>query len=252
MPIDASCEASLSAYVEEMPDWVVLSSLGKGSKAEVFLVRDHRGNKFALKKFYPKEMFGPEFSFLFDEEGVRRSAREEWNAGQSLQHPVFIKLFEFDPGKTSYLLMEWVDGQTLLDTPYSSLDPQTTVNLLFDAIQGLQFAFKEGWIHHDMGSDNFMIDQQNRLKFIDLEGFDKLSDDEDVSLEEYRGIIVFFLKNIIDRGAFSDEQRELLATFFQTCGKGIAWDAPINTHSGPIFIAFLERVKDQLLSFSRI
>ena len=240
-----------SAYVEEMPAWVVLSSLGKGSKGEVFLVRDREGNRLALKKMYPKESVSAELAcYLFDEEGVRHSAREEWEASQHLRYPLFVKIYEFHPGKETYLLMEWVDGKTLDEVPYASLDPKIALNLLLEAIEGLQFAFNEGWIHHDLGSDNLMVDNSYHLKFIDLEGFDKLTDDEDMSLEEYRDQMIFVLERFISKGIFTKEQKEKLDTIFKAACEEGPWDGPVNSDSGPIFISFLEKIKTQILSFS--
>src|SRR5439155_12225517 len=83
-----------------------ISLLGAGGMGEVYLAQDTRlGRKAAIKLL-------PAF-FIKDEERVRRF-KQEARAASALNHPNVATIYEIgESGETTYIAMEYVEGQTL-------------------------------------------------------------------------------------------------------------------------------------------
>lgn len=172
--------------------------LGSGNKGIVYLAEDGSGQKYALKIYrsaeelieqgIPKEIV----PYYFDERGRSRLAQREYELGQILTHPAFVKVYGLVmiEGKSA-IVMEYIDGKVL------SYNEGVGFQI---AVEGLIFALERGYKSSDLYSENAMIDAQGRFKFIDLDSFDKVEDPiEDDTVEESLNSHRFFLKDLLDR-----------------------------------------------------
>ncbi|MDX1384134.1 MAG: serine/threonine-protein kinase, partial [Thermoanaerobaculia bacterium] len=142
--------------------------LGSGGMGEVFAALDvESGKRVALKVLPPA---------VAADEAVRERFRREARAVAKLRHPGIARLYEFgeaeeagSAGKTLYLAMELVRGETL-QTRYSLAPPghDEFVDLATQLAAALQAAHDAGVIHRDLKPANVRIDAAGRTKILDF------------------------------------------------------------------------------------
>ena len=148
----------------ELPDYRVLSLLGRGGMGAVYLVeaRDS-GQKYALKMLAPSlEEAEPGFVGRF-----RREAR----LLQRLSHPRIVALR--NTGETSrgsfFYVMEWVDGEDLArmmrQTRISQGEAMAIIRQICEAVA---FAHAHGVLHRDLKPSNILLSRQGAVKVADF------------------------------------------------------------------------------------
>ncbi len=233
--------------------WKKLQSLGKGDQAEVFLVEEKSGYFFALKCFFSKEeqasRLPPEtLPFLFKDDGTPISALHEWEVAQQLRHPNLLQYRELTRGSETTLLMEYVQGKILSDIPSKTFDLPTTLTLLAEAADVLQYAFSKGWIHRDLHSTNAMVDNGQHLKLIDLASFEPLetSVEDDETLEEQQKCLWYFFSSILEKGNLTAEQKEKIVQILNAPFVSPYWEARKQNRLSPkaasLFAAALREI----------
>src|SRR4030088_1979999 len=141
----------------------VLSRLGSGGMADVFLAEDQQlGRKVALKLLHRRFAADPDFV-----ERVRREAQ----AAAGLQHPNVVSVY--DRGNfedTYYIAMEYLPGRTLkqLIRDEAPLDPVRAIEISIQILKAARFAHRRGVIHRDLKPHNVMIDETDHVKVTDF------------------------------------------------------------------------------------
>jgi serine/threonine protein kinase len=96
---------------------------------------------------------------------------QEYMAAKQLNHPNIVKALEFgDAGSTPYLVMEFVDGQSLGKKieREGKMAERDAVKLIAQVAQGLHRAHKERLIHRDVKPDNILVSHDGQAKLADL------------------------------------------------------------------------------------
>src|SRR2546421_3220759 len=141
----------------------VLSRLGAGGMADVFLAEDQQlGRKIALKLLHRRFAEDPGF--------VERFRREAQSAA-GLQHPNVVSVYDrgaYDG--TYYIAMEYLPGRTLKqvirqDAP---LDPIRAIDLTIQILKAARFAHRHGVIHRDLKPHNVIVDDAGHVKVTDF------------------------------------------------------------------------------------
>ena len=141
----------------------VLSRLGAGGMADVFLAEDQQlGRKVALKLLHRRFAEDPGFVERF---------RREAQAAAGLQHPNVVSVY--DRGKydgTYYIAMEYLPGRTLkqLIREDAPLDPVRAIDLTIQILKAARFAHKRGVIHRDLKPHNVIVDESDHAKVTDF------------------------------------------------------------------------------------
>jgi eukaryotic-like serine/threonine-protein kinase len=141
----------------------VLSRLGAGGMADVFLAEDQQlGRKVALKLMYRRFSEDPGFVERF---------RREAQAAAGLQHPNVVSVF--DRGSydgTYYIAMEYLPGRSLkqLIREEAPLDPVRAINITLQILKAARFAHRRGVIHRDLKPHNVIIDESDHAKVTDF------------------------------------------------------------------------------------
>jgi serine/threonine protein kinase len=141
----------------------VISRLGAGGMAEVFLAEDQQlGRKVALKLLYRRFAEDPGFVERF-----RREAR----AAAGLQHPNVVSVYDrgsYDD--TYYIAMEYLPGRTLkqLIRQEAPLDPVRAIDITIQILKAARFAHRRGVIHRDLKPHNVIIDDSDHAKVTDF------------------------------------------------------------------------------------
>src|ERR1700682_6119572 len=127
------------------------SALGAGGQGEVYRARDVRLNRTVAIKILPSHLSSnPEAEQRFD-----REAR----AISSLSHPNVCHLYDVGSHDgTSYLVMEYLEGETLADRLRKGPLPlEQVLRYGAEISDGLERAHKGGQVHRDLKPGNIML-----------------------------------------------------------------------------------------------
>lgn len=106
-----------------------------------------------------------------DDDGERTFFVEARAAGM-LQHPHIVSLYDAGiEGDLSYIVMEYIDGQTLLPLcrakgPLAPLEQ--VVDIIFKCATALDFAHGKGVLHRDIKPSNIMLTRDGTPKLMDF------------------------------------------------------------------------------------
>ncbi|MBP3955226.1 serine/threonine protein kinase [Gemmata sp. G18] len=164
--------------------YVIQDLLGRGGMGAVYLGEHLELNrKVALKVLAPVR---GEAQQLATERFLR-----EARAAAALDHPNIVRVFDVARhNETPYLVMEFVDGETLQETldRDGSVPPEVAAEYVSQAASGLQHAHERGFIHRDIKPANLIRDRFGVVKVLDM-GLARSGSDEDK------------LTEVLDRGA---------------------------------------------------
>ncbi len=144
--------------------YAVLDQLGRGGMGAVYLGEHLDLNrKVAIKVLAPAKGDGQHLAA----ERFLREAR----AAAALDHPNIVRVFDVSwYNDTPYLVMEYVDGETLqqmLDrdgsVPFGAAAEYTA-----QAAAGLQHAHERGFVHRDIKPANLILDRSGVVKVLDM------------------------------------------------------------------------------------
>ncbi|MGU3436319.1 Stk1 family PASTA domain-containing Ser/Thr kinase [Actinomycetes bacterium M1A6_2h] len=141
--------------------------LGFGGMSEVHLARDIRlGRDVAIKVLRQDLARDPTFYLRF--------RREAQNAA-ALNHPAIVAVYdtgeaETDTGPLPYIVMEYVDGDTLRDIVRSEgpMPPKRAMEVFADVCAALDFSHRNGIVHRDVKPANVMINRAGAVKVMDF------------------------------------------------------------------------------------
>jgi beta-lactam-binding protein with PASTA domain/predicted Ser/Thr protein kinase len=141
----------------------VISRLGSGGMADVFLAEDQQlGRRVALKLLHGRFAADPDFVERF-----RREAR----AAAGLQHPNVVSVY--DRGSwddTYYIAMEYLPGRSLkeLIKQEAPVDPVRAIDITIQILKAARFAHRRGVIHRDLKPHNVIVDDADQAKVTDF------------------------------------------------------------------------------------
>src|SRR5262245_17349623 len=96
---------------------------------------------------------------------------QEFRAASRLDHPNIVRAIDYgDDGRTPYLVMEFVDGESLgqkLERE-GAMSEADAIRLIAQVAQGLHRAHKQGLIHRDVKPDNILVTPDGQAKLADL------------------------------------------------------------------------------------
>lgn len=156
---------------ERLGDFRLIRELGRGGMGVVYLARDEALNRLvAIKRLT--------VSGRLASEGLRRFQTEA-RALARLHHPAVVPIYHVgDAGGEPFLIMEWVDGETLADRlareqseGAQRVDPERLgqlAELLATVADGLEHAHQKEIIHRDVKPSNVLIDSEGRARLTDF------------------------------------------------------------------------------------
>lgn len=148
--------------------YLIQSPLGEGGMAVVY-----RANHIQMERTVViKVMQG---WLLSNRNSVERFERE-CKLTAKLNHPNIVSVYDVGTinGKEPYLVMEFIDGESLADKidKNGALPYTTTANIIIQICRGLQEAHSNGIIHRDLKPDNVLLqhksDRPDWVKIVDF------------------------------------------------------------------------------------
>lgn len=145
----------------------VLSVLGAGGMAKVYLAQDSRlGRKVALKVLPADAVKNPE--------RVRRFEQEA-RAASALNHPNILTIYDIgDVDSTKFIATEFVEGETVRELLIQPVPLLRALDIGLQAAAALATAHAAGIVHRDIKPENIMVRPDGFVKVLDF-GLAKLT-----------------------------------------------------------------------------
>ncbi len=153
------CEADEQTLVPESgvprvieDKYVVTRLLGRGGMGSVYLATQKRLNRPVAIKVL--------LSHLVGSSSMRTRFEREARIVARLRHPAIVTIHDFGllPSGHAYLVMEYLDGDTLRKTISSGPQPvDSALELLCTVGEAIDAAHRAGVIHRDLKPENIMI-----------------------------------------------------------------------------------------------
>jgi serine/threonine-protein kinase len=154
----------------------ILAEIGRGSMGAVFQARDPKIDRVVAIKTISVPGASPEVIAQYGQ----RFFREAQAAGK-LTHPGIVTVYDVDedqPTRTPFIVMEYVAGQSLdrlaASSPEGRLPLDTSLELLQQVAEALDYAHSHGIVHRDIKPSNIIVTEEGRAKIADF-GIAKLS-----------------------------------------------------------------------------
>lgn len=149
-------------------DYVLVDILGYGGMGTVYIARHTQtGQPVAIK------LLGDQTKH---DSGIRARFQLEAKAGMKLDHAKLVRTLELGTvqelyGETEYMVMELVQGVTLLEGIHFSNGPlkyDAAADVICQAAEGLGYLHEKGMVHRDVKPDNILIEVNGNAKLLDF------------------------------------------------------------------------------------
>jgi len=151
--------------------------IGRGGMSEVYRGRDERLGRDVAVKVLRADLAG--------DPAVRARFHREVRRAAALNHPAIVAVY--DTGETAgqtgpvpYIVMEYVDGDTLRDVVKREgpLPPRRAMEIVADVCAALDFAHRHGIVHRDVRPATIMVTRAGAVKVMDFGGARTGTDDQ--------------------------------------------------------------------------
>ena len=179
--------------------------VGTGGMAVVYRALDTRENKVVAIKVLRKE-------YESDMEFVRRFSREAEAAAQ-VSHENIVNLLDVGiEGDTRYIVMEYIDGQTLKEMIQAegSIHPDVALRMTIRILAAVDHAHRNGIVHRDIKPQNILVDKNGLVKVADF-GIARLKTAQTTQVDPNGTAMgsVHYLSPEQAKGEVADEQSDL-------------------------------------------
>ena len=141
----------------------VLYMIGAGTFARVYrAVHRETGRVVAVKVLRRRHRDDPRQVEQFLREG---------KMGLQLRHPNIVSIYDIvNDSRTPYLVMEFVEGETLREILKirKQFDPISALKIMADVCSGLDHASRLGITHRDLKLSNVLVSASGRCKLVDF------------------------------------------------------------------------------------
>lgn len=154
-------DPSIITDAPAIPGYTILSQLGEGGMATVFLaIQESFGRKVALKVLMPKGQQDSSFNERFARE-ARIVAR--------LSHPNIIPVYDVGQiGDYHYISMEYLNGKDLSGRIRRGMKVGEIIRVTRDIALALDFAHRKGYVHRDVKPDNILFREDGAAVLTDF------------------------------------------------------------------------------------
>lgn len=144
----------------------ILNKLGEGGMGAVYLAEHTILGRRAAIKFLKDAN-----TSALDRQHLRARFLREAHALSTFSHPRIASVYDY--GETQdgnpYIIMEWVDGQTLSDLLRNGkLSLSRALEIIEDVAEALAEAHRHGIIHRDIKPSNIVINERGQVKVVDF------------------------------------------------------------------------------------
>ena len=156
--------------LERIGDYTLLAPLGSGAAGQVYSATPivdkpfaKVGDLLAIKVYKPEILLEPKQA-----ERIRR----EFKVGSDILHPRLVTIYEVHEAgvEPPFLVMEWVDGMTILEWAkmYHPVPSNFLLQLSRELVSGIAELHAHDFIHRDLKPSNAMISSTFHVKIMDF------------------------------------------------------------------------------------
>lgn len=153
--------------MEHLGRYEILGELGRGAMGTVYRARDPKIDRVVALKTINLAGINPA-----EEEAFRQRFVREAQAAGKLSHPSIVTIYdvgEEETSKTPYIVMEFIEGQTLEDLARGERLPiQSSLTLVEQVAEALAYAHDRQIIHRDIKPANIIVTPDGRAKITDF------------------------------------------------------------------------------------
>jgi serine/threonine protein kinase len=148
----------------EIPGCKILSELGEGGAAKVYLgIQENLNRKVAIKVLHPHLLKNKEIAERF---------KKEAKAAANLSHSSIVQIFDIGKaGNYHYIVMEYLEDslrERLERDPERKMPPELALSIVEKIMQALDYAHLRGVYHRDLKPDNIMFKHDNTPVIVDF------------------------------------------------------------------------------------
>ncbi len=146
-----------------MDFYEIISLLGEGSYAKVYLGKSVLCEEFVAIKCYNKTKIGSSSTFT--------RIIQEIELMRNLDHPNVIKIYEiFENSKFIFIVLEYVDNGDLLSymKKYGTFTEQHYIPIFFQILNALNYLHSLNILHRDIKLDNILLNKEGEVKICDF------------------------------------------------------------------------------------
>jgi serine/threonine protein kinase len=146
--------------------FTIISQFSQGSMSRVYRAVDNESGRTICLKVQHKEKTAAAASRV-----TTAGRLSEGEIAVKIVHPNVVRTFEY--GETNrneyYIVMEFIDGVSVQYLRESkSLTYARKLEVLSQAAEGLAEVHARGFIHHDFGPKNLLVNREEQVKLIDF------------------------------------------------------------------------------------
>lgn len=135
-------------------------------------IKEYLPQAFALRSSKSGEVFAkPDKAGEYFQMGLTRFLEEARTLAKFQQHPGIVSVLSFFPAfGTGYMVMEYVEGQTLKNylQRHGRLNWTQTLDIFMQIMDALRAVHKAGLLHGDIAPDNIYLCNDGRIKLLDF------------------------------------------------------------------------------------
>jgi serine/threonine protein kinase len=149
--------------MQTIGNYELLEKVAEGGMGSVWRARHAETGQIVAIKIMPAHMAS--------NPTLLRRFEQEFRAASRLDHPNIVRALDYgDTGHTPYLVMEFVEGESLGQKIErdGKMTEAESIRVIAQVAQGLHRAHKQGIIHRDVKPDNVMVQPDGVAKLADL------------------------------------------------------------------------------------
>jgi serine/threonine protein kinase len=154
---------ALEPVLQTIGSYELVEKIAEGGMGSIYKGRHRDTGQIVAIKVMPPHMAGNQV--------LLKRFEQEFRAASRLDHPNIVRAIDYgDNGTSPYLVMEFVDGESLgqkLDRDGRMTEAEA-IRLIALVAQGLHRAHKQGLIHRDVKPDNILVTADGQAKLADL------------------------------------------------------------------------------------
>src|SRR5258708_3653923 len=160
--MDMALETSSQPF-QTIGNYDLLEKVAEGGMGSIYKGRHRETGQIVALKVMPSHMAGNAV--------LLKRFEQEFRAASLLDHPNIVRALDYgEAGSSPYLVMEFVDGESLgQKLERDGKMPETeAIKVIAQVAQGLHRAHKQGMIHRDVKPDNILVMPDGTAKLADL------------------------------------------------------------------------------------
>ena len=160
LPKTAGSDLGVGTLLDER--FEITDVIAKSGMASLFKANDRQTGKAVALKI-------PHLQIESDPAGFERFRREE-EIGLKLNHPYILKIFSVEKKSRPYIVMEYLEGQTLNDllTRVHPLPEPDAARIASRICEALDYMHKNQVVHRDLKPQNIMLCNDGSIRIMDF------------------------------------------------------------------------------------